>query len=256
MITALQIEQLSRKLKTNATVAAREYLQLVFLQTFYELPGSEKVFFKGGTAIHFLMDGFRFSEDLDFTCETTAGKVDGLTALTIKNMQNQLTGLTFKKKKSIAGRTYLITLSKGLMNYPVFVRLDFSFRGKVLQKEKDVIETNFPIIFSSFVNYVGGEEILAEKTRAILTRSKGRDLFDLWFLLAKKCKINKDFIRRKMAYYPKVDFDWEKVVEKIRKYTLQEFKGDLMPFLALDKRARIDELFELVKRGIIESLRR
>ena len=86
MISTVQLQDLSKKYKTNLTVVAREYLQLLFLQSFYDIPDSERVFFKGGTAIHFLMDGFRFSEDLDFTVELPEESLVKLLAKSIKNI--------------------------------------------------------------------------------------------------------------------------------------------------------------------------
>ena len=67
MITPDQIKDLSKKYKINETVVVREYYQLLFLSKLYSKTGSEKIFFKGGTAIHLLFGAKRFSEDLDFT---------------------------------------------------------------------------------------------------------------------------------------------------------------------------------------------
>jgi len=254
MISLIQIEEISRKLKTNTTVIAREYLQLVFLQNFYELPGSEKIFFKGGTAIRFLMEGFRFSEDLDFTCEASLNDVKSLVAKTVEKMQNAIAGLGIKEKKSLVGKTYLLTMEKGLVPFPVFMRLDFSFREKVLQKEKHIIKTGFPIIFTSFIHHLGPEEILAEKTRAIMSRKAGRDLFDFWFLLQQGHKINKNYIKSKMDYYPKIDFSWENFLRKIEKYDFDKFKKDILPFISIDKRAKIDEMFSIIQNQTEEKI--
>ena len=254
MISLIQIEEISRKLKTNTTVIAREYVQLVFLQNFYDLPGSEKIFFKGGTAIRFLMEGFRFSEDLDFTCETSLSVVKDLVAEAVKKIQNIIVGLEIKEKKSLAGKTYLMTIGKGLVPFPVFVRLDFSFREKVLQKEKHIIKTDFPITFTSFTHHLGSQEILAEKTRAIMSRNAGRDLFDFWFLLQQGQKINKDYIKLKMSYYPKISFSWENLLEKVRKYNFDKFKKDLLPFISVDKRAKIDEMFAIIQNQLEEKI--
>ena len=217
------------------------------MQSFYEINGAEKIFFTGGTAIHFLMDGFRFSEDLDFTVQTSKTKVNDLVLETVEKMQKILIGLTIKEKKTLAEKTYLLTLTKGLVDFPIFVRLDFSFREKTLQPEKAIIKTEFPLIFTSFVHYLSGEEILAEKIRAILMRKKGRDLFDFWFLLKKGFLLKKDFIKAKMSYYPKVVFSWKKVLDRINNLDFVTFKSDLMPFISLDKRAKIKEMFEIIK---------
>lgn len=253
MITLLQIEDLSRKLKTNTTVVAREYIQLEFLRVFYENPQSKDIYFKGGTAIRFLMGGDRFSEDLDFSCESTPKKVEDLVLKTVENVENVVAGLKVKQKKTLAGKSYLLTLEKDVFNFPIFVRLDFSFRENVLQKEKSIIETEYPVIFSAFTHHLGGEEILAEKTRALLTRHKGRDLYDYWFLLAMGYKLNQGFINKKMEYYPKVNFSWERVLDVVNNYKYEKFSNDLAPFVDIEKRARLEELFEIVRKKIVKE---
>ena len=45
----------------------REYFQHIFLGELYKLPNSEKLLFKGGTALRIVYGSPRFSEDLDFS---------------------------------------------------------------------------------------------------------------------------------------------------------------------------------------------
>jgi predicted nucleotidyltransferase component of viral defense system len=58
------------------------------------------------------------------------------------------------------------------------------------------------------------EEIVAEKVRAILTRYKARDVYDLHELLAYGTKINHDLINKKLATYNKT-FNMKEFKEKI-----------------------------------------
>lgn len=74
MITKNQIDFFSRKFKTNESTVFREYLQLVFLNKLYKKEESSRIFFKGGTAILFLWNAPRFSEDLNFTVELDTKK--------------------------------------------------------------------------------------------------------------------------------------------------------------------------------------
>jgi hypothetical protein len=48
---------------------------------------------------------------------------------------------------------------------------------------------------------MNGQEILAEKIRAILKRDKARDMYDLAFLLDKGNTIDLDLVNKKMDYY-------------------------------------------------------
>jgi len=52
-MTTEQIGELARHFKIDEASIVREYVQLLFLRSFYALKESRHVFFKGGTAIHF-----------------------------------------------------------------------------------------------------------------------------------------------------------------------------------------------------------
>ncbi|MBI5061652.1 MAG: nucleotidyl transferase AbiEii/AbiGii toxin family protein [Candidatus Aenigmarchaeota archaeon] len=45
------------------------------------------------------------------------------------------------------------------------------------------------------------KEIFAEKIRALLSRKKARDLYDLWFLVNKKVEADPAIIKEKFKYY-------------------------------------------------------
>jgi len=51
------------------------------------------------------------------------------------------------------------------------------------------------------------KEILAEKIRAILTRDKARDVYDLWFLLRRGVEFDLNLIEEKLKYYNE---EWNK----------------------------------------------
>ena len=67
MIEANAVEELARRFQTSRDNIAREYCQHLFLSRFYQQEGSEKILFKGGTALRILWNSPRFSEDLDFS---------------------------------------------------------------------------------------------------------------------------------------------------------------------------------------------
>jgi predicted nucleotidyltransferase component of viral defense system len=45
------------------------------------------------------------------------------------------------------------------------------------------------------------EHLMAEKLRALLVRSKARDLYDLWLLLRQGVQLDETLIERKLALY-------------------------------------------------------
>jgi len=255
MITSQQLAELSKKYKTNKTVVFREYLQLLFLQNLYQAKGSETILFKGGTAIHFIFNSFRFSEDLDFICDIPEKKFEKLFSNAILAMKTVCPEISLRKKKALIGKSYLIRYEGDLLEFPVFVSLDFSFREKPLTREKTILTTEFPVVFSSFVYHLSGEEILAEKIRAIIIRAKGRDFFDLWYLLSRGARINWSWVRKKMSYYSEVHWDKKRVLGKLSAYSFESFQKDIKPFVGFDKREKLSELFELVKRKINSEIK-
>ena len=54
-----------------------------------------------------------------------------------------------------------------------------------------------------FIIIMNINEILAEKVRALMTRHKARDLYDLYFLLHKGAIVNRALINRKLEPYTK-----------------------------------------------------
>ncbi|MDP1760196.1 MAG: nucleotidyl transferase AbiEii/AbiGii toxin family protein, partial [Candidatus Woesebacteria bacterium] len=68
MISIEILEKLSRQYQMGIFPnVVREYFQHIFLGELYKLPNSEKLLFKGGTALRIVYGSPRFSEDLDFS---------------------------------------------------------------------------------------------------------------------------------------------------------------------------------------------
>lgn len=253
MLNTNQIKELSRQLKTNDSVVIREYVQLIFLKELYEEKYSANIFFKGGTAIRLVLDGTRFSEDLDFTVSGDTNHFEIFIAKFFKRMQ-KLYGFSFKKRETITGQRYLLTTDSKVVNYKIFVNLDFSFREKVLAPSKAIITTDYPVLFTSFVNYLSEEEILAEKIRAILSREKGRDIYDLWFLLSNNVLVKKELIEEKLKYYDIKNFNVSKLIERIKKFSKEKFILDLRPFVPINERENLSNFFDYTISFLEKSL--
>ena len=253
MITLDQINQLAKLRQTNQTVILREYLQLWLLSQLYLIKGSEHIFFKGGTAVHLLLGSFRFSEDLDFTVNLTPAKFLSIFNQ-VANKINRFDGLTVREKRVITGKSYLLTYTGSQVPFKVFVRLDFSFREKPLKPAKSPLATDFPVVFTGFIYHLAAPEILAEKVRAALTRAKGRDIFDLWFLLNRQTAFDPKLISQKLKYYRQV-FDRQKLITRLNSFPKKAFVQDLKPFVPLGQRERLPELFEYIKDFISAKLK-
>ncbi|EKD57181.1 MAG: hypothetical protein ACD_57C00387G0005 [uncultured bacterium] len=248
MITLDQIKVFSKKYRINQTVIYREYLQLLWLSHFYKQKQSSEIYFKGGTAIHLIYNAPRFSEDLDFTSEVPQQDLDNLVNNTLKEVKRNIE-IEIKERKVLAGKTYLLTALPSILPFKTFVKLDFSFREKVIKPAKSTIETDYPILFTSYIHHLSKEEIFAEKVRAILSRKKGRDIYDLWYLLTIGTEPNTPLIKEKLAYY---NLKFGKNVindlyKKISDFGSENFAKDLAPFVSEAERARLPELYEVIK---------
>ena len=95
------------------------------------------------------------------------------------------------------------SFSGNVLTY-VSLRLDISLREHVLvELVSKIITPIYPMIPSYSVFLMSEEELLAEKIRAIISRNNARDVYDLWYLLQRKIKLNKDFVRQKLDYQKK-----------------------------------------------------
>jgi len=228
----------SKEAKIDRITIEREYWQLLFLSRLYNEKGSEKLFFKGGTAIRFLLGSFRFSEDLDFTSILPRKKTEELLIKTFSFYQkNTSFPLEFKKERVFKkleeeSLKYRFLFLPKNSSQKVSIRIDVSLREKPQTKEESIlIPFDYPISPYPLVVHLKKEEILAEKIRALFVREKPRDLFDLWFLLTKKVSPDSDLIKKKFKIYTGLKYSFSGLKKKIEGYTEGELKRDLNQFL-------------------------
>ncbi|MCL5090907.1 MAG: nucleotidyl transferase AbiEii/AbiGii toxin family protein [Patescibacteria group bacterium] len=253
MITKDQLTVLAKEFKTNEATVLREYLQVWFLSRLYSFNGSEQIFFKGGTALHLIFGAPRFSEDLDFTVQVNLDCFDNFIKSVFATLFQE-EEVEFKEKKTLSGRRFLLTAKPSGLNYPVFINLDFSFREKVLSPEKSIIKTEFPVLFTSYIYHLSAPEILAEKIRAIMTRKKGRDLYDLWFLASKNILPEEKLVKEKLRYYGLEKITEEEIFRRIETFPKKEFVLDLRPFVPLNEREKLEDFFDYLKDYLSKTL--
>ncbi len=253
MMTTTQLDELKKQLRTNETVVYREYLQLLFLKVLYDDPRGKHVFFKGGTAIHLLFGAPRFSEDLDFTVGTSEERLLTLFDHVVKAVSMQ-ENITVKKRVTIAGKRWLMTAQPVSLRYPIYLTLDFSFRERVLHPQASPLSTTFPIIFTSLVHHLAMGEILAEKIRAIMTRRKGRDLYDLWYLLTRGTTLDENDVRQKLRYYRLEEVTKDEIRDRVHSFSRDAFVEDLRPFVPVPERARLPQFFAYIQAYLREHL--
>ena len=246
MITKEQVQELTKKFSIDWYSVIREYFQIIFLSCLYEDKVSHEVFFKGGTAIRLLLNSFRFSEDLDFTTNLNSEDLEKLVSKTVKKINLIAQNVTFKRLKSI-DKTFTGTLGfqSDEYKYPLNIHIDFSYREKPLTQKESVLETIFPVSPYPLVVHMSWEEILAEKVRALMTRAKGRDLFDIWYLLSKGIAIDMKLANKKMELYNK-QIKKEDIVNKIKSFKEEILINDLNKYLPSTHRKMTSKLKDMV----------
>lgn len=228
----------SQKERMDRVTVEREYLQLLFLQKLYQLKGSQNIYFKGGTAIRFFYQSFRFSEDLDFTSTIGKNKTEKILFNVFDFLKSNTKNDLEVVKDPIPKRFELDSIRFRLLFFPykskhkTSIRIDVSFREKPQTKEVGVlIPFDYPITPYPLGVHLSAKELLAEKIRALFKRGKPRDLFDLWFLLTKKVPIDEDLVKLKFKYYPGLKFSMNELLKKVSQYDDNELKNDLNQFL-------------------------
>jgi predicted nucleotidyltransferase component of viral defense system len=247
MITRSELENYakSRGIK-NIGHAEIDYFQNVILFAIYKNFGKSLIF-KGGTALSKCYGLLRFSEDLDFTAESEVN--EGVIYDELKRFR-----VEFASEKKIYENGIKHTIK---INGPLFVGtksslcriiIDISLREKVILRPEIKSIGRFMEEIPSFdVLVMNKKEIFAEKIRAIMTRNKARDVYDLLFLSKEDNYFDEFLINEKLKYYNK---KWSK--EKFIK-SLNEKKDiwitELTPLL--------DDVPEikLVKKEILSAMK-
>lgn len=254
MITKSQISSLSKEYQIDEFTIMREYFQLLFLSYLYRHKKGEGIYFKGGTAIRLLFNSPRFSEDLDFSTPYNKKQIRQIIYELNQSMQKELPGL--KIMSLYSGKTgirYRFKYQPLDLKYPITIRLDFTIVNKTEQITVSPLVTKFPITIFPLISRLSGKEILAEKIRALATRKKGRDLFDVWYLLEKGIQLNQELIKKKFQE-DKIVFNKERLIKKIESYPQSLLDLDLAQFLPKSQKKLLGMLSNLLKQKLATDL--
>ncbi|MCX6706161.1 MAG: nucleotidyl transferase AbiEii/AbiGii toxin family protein [Candidatus Woesebacteria bacterium] len=250
MITKLQIEALSKEHQIDGVTIMREFLQLTFLNYLYQHGKGKEIYFKGGTAIRLLFNSPRFSEDLDFSTHYDKKQIGEIMRDLEGTMQKELPGV--KILFLYSGKTgirYHVAYQPVDFKYPINIRLDFTIVKKIEQAVISPLVTKFPIAVFPLVSHLSDKEILAEKICALATRNKGRDLYDVWYLLGKKVLLNQKLVKIKFLENH-IKFNNNDLLKKIELYPQNRLNQDLAQFLPKYHRP----IVEILKNLLIEKL--
>jgi len=205
MISIDDITRLAKANKLKPYQQEKNYIQTATLSGIYTALVDELIF-KGGTALFFFYGLDRFSEDLDFT------RIKQYNYNQLKTMISDIFTILhvnheIKTEKSLAGKTFKVKAEGPLYKGPLstsIVSVDISERNDIVLKLdiKEIIPM-YDDLRPFTIPVMKKEEILAEKVRALITRKRARDLYDIAFLLKKEVDWEDDLINKKLSYYNK-----------------------------------------------------
>ena len=195
MITVETLEKLALRRHTAVYPnILREYFQHVFLAELYKLPGSEKLLFKGDTALRIIYGSPRFSEDMDFSLYGIGRNrikifVENLFLEVLTAVERIGITVEIGTKLGLTHGGYFAVATFTYLNYkPVRVEINISARlagiRRGLRGEVDSVVGDFVPAYT--VIHLPQSEMVNEKIfGALLERRKPRDFYDLYFIMRK-----------------------------------------------------------------------
>jgi len=260
--------QLAVTQKTNTAKynAMREYLQAYALRIMHDKKAFQSTAFVGGTALRFLYDLPRFSEDLDFSLHKkpkdsfvnlmNAVKQEFILAGYKAEVNTNETKTVQSAFVKFEGLMYEAKISP-LKSQKLSIKIEIDTnppKGAVLTTQ--IVNKFFPIAFLSY----DLPSLLAGKIHALLTRrhTKGRDYFDIaWYLSRfKTLSPNFKFLHnalRQTGYTKEMpdEDNWrEYLVEVVQKSDWKVVYGDVVNFLENSK-----DMDVLTKENIVSLIR-
>lgn len=208
----------------------------------------DELVFRGGTCLHKLHapEPLRYSEDLDYV-RSTRGGIRGITTAVSK-----------------IGERLGMRVSTSVGEYPkIILRAPFETgEGQMRVKVEVNIRERSPhhplvrVPFRVESSWFAGEaevltfsieEVLASKIRALYQRSKGRDVFDLWFGLTRLGVMGSSIVEAFAPYRPD-GINRNKAERNLREKVMKaSFRRDLRPLVAaLAGEYDIDAAAELI----------
>ena len=231
---------------SNKEHIEKDYFQDVMLFNIFKT--TNKLIFKGGTALYKLHNLPRFSEDLDFSLLETLS-FEAITQI-IKKSVNFPANSPIFEVSSIKETKESIMIKiecKGIITQYNTIRVDINRKNKVVDK---FVVTNYVpdyIDINPFsLRTLSKEEMLAEKIHAILTKEKARHVFDLFYLL-RMAKINKTLTKEKLKAF-NMNYDKKAIMKKVNLIN-SVWKSELQPFVFNDPPS-----FEVVESYISKNL--
>ncbi|MCK4475348.1 MAG: nucleotidyl transferase AbiEii/AbiGii toxin family protein [Methanophagales archaeon] len=186
--------------QTKKRAILRQYLQTIILNSIYKSNFARSMFFVGGTALRFFYNLPRFSEDLDF--DTPSLENNGFKKILERvEMNLSLEGfsarISYKKRDNlfIASINFPAVMSDyGIINGrggDIMIKIEVNKPEWHLSTESHVLSL-YGYNFSAILMSKGA--LLSEKISALLSRKRGRYIYDVLFMLRKKFPFDREVL--------------------------------------------------------------
>ncbi len=238
MLTLSEIEKnYPENLRGFKRFILREYLQHKLLQILFDSEYANELCFLGGTCLRIVHGNTRFSEDLDFDnftiAEDTFAKVSGILK---KQLEQEGYDVEMKTVFKGAYHCYIrfpeILYKEGLSGFreeKILIQLDTESQHFDFVPEKYILN-RFDVFTQIFITPLN--LLLAQKFYAVCNRerNKGRDFFDIAFLLSLIDRPDYNFLEFKMGVSNAKQLK-ERIIEKCNSINMEEMARDVQPFL-------------------------
>ena len=250
MIATKILQEIAREQQTSLFPnIIREYAQHLFLSELYQLHGSLKLLFKGGTALRIIYNSPRFSEDLDFSLFIdpnikTQEFVENLFVSVLARMENSGIRVELGKKSAPTSGGYFGIATLHVQDYvPINIEINISTRSECESKaEVDSVANGFVPTYTIY--HLSQEELVNEKVfGALLERKKPRDYYDLYFMMRGNMLSAEQ--KKRLGAYAK------KIIEEAKHV---DFRGELGAFLPASQQASVRDFAQTLEREMSNQL--
>lgn len=229
----------ARERQIDPMMLARESVQLEILRRLSHSPLKRILCFKGGTALHLIFSMDRYSEDLDFSLTGNASPREIRAALEDILEGEEVTDREVKRS------TVVMEVRQKFQPQNFRVKLEVNTDNIVPAELKTLHSEYLPEAFA--LQTMRLDHLVGQKIRALLQRKKGRDLYDLWFILKTKLPLSIPLISKL------TDIPQGEIMDRVR-HAISSFDGkklalDLNPFVRRPLR-------DWVRKGLKEDVLR
>lgn len=238
MLSLQEIEkQYPENLRYFKRFILREYLQYKILEIIFDSSYSDKLCFLGGTCLRLVHQQQRFSEDLDFdNFDLSETEFNEIVVHIEKELSKEGYEIEFKNVFKGAFHCYIrfpkLLFNEGLSGHleeKILIQLDTESQQFDFKPEKFILN-KFDVF--TVINTTPLDILLAQKFYAVINRkrNKGRDFYDIVFLLGKNVLPNYDYLKFKLNINTEKQLK-TKILNTCNQINMQEMADDVAPFL-------------------------